>query len=76
MWMQMQNWGWGMMGLGGFAMLLFWVVVVIGIVVLVKWSFGTSSNIGSHPLDLLKARYAKGEITKEQFEHMKRDIEA
>ena len=76
MWMQMQNWGWGMMGLGGLVMLLFWIVVIIGIVALVKWLFGTSSSMGYRPLDLLKARYAKGEITKEQFEQMRRDIEA
>ncbi len=76
MWMQMQNWGWGMMGLGWLITLLFWVVVIVGIVALVKWLFGTSSSMGSHPLDILKARYAKGEITKEQFDQMKRDIEA
>ena len=32
----------------------------------------TLSN--STPLDILKTRYAKGEITKEQFEQMKRDL--
>jgi len=76
MWMQMQNWGWGMMGLGGLIMLLFWVVIIFGIVALVKWLIGTSSSMGHRPLDILKARYAKGEITKEQFEQMRRDIEA
>ncbi len=28
------------------------------------------------PLDILKARYARGEVTKEQFEGMKRDLES
>lgn len=28
------------------------------------------------PLGILKARYARGEITKEQFEEMKRDLES
>ena len=31
---------------------------------------------GQTPLDILKARYAKGEITKEQFDEMKRDLDA
>ena len=31
---------------------------------------------GETPLDILKRRYAAGEITKEQFESMKKDLEA
>ncbi|MER3458966.1 MAG: SHOCT domain-containing protein, partial [Chloroflexota bacterium] len=29
---------------------------------------------GQTPFDILKARYAKGEISKEQFEEMKRNL--
>lgn len=30
---------------------------------------------GESPIDILKKRYAKGEITKEEYEKMKKDIE-
>jgi len=76
MWMQMQDWGWGIMGFGWLIMLLFWGMVIVGVVALIKWLIGASSGAGYRPLDVLKERYAKGEITKEQFEQMKRDIEA
>jgi putative membrane protein len=35
-----------------------------------RWGMGNES-----PLDILKRRYASGEITREQFEQMRRDIE-
>ena len=72
----------GMMGgspfmfMGGIGMLLFWVLIVVGAVWLFR-SFprGTTSTgaamMPESPLDILKRRYAKGEITKEQFEEMK-----
>jgi putative membrane protein len=66
--------GWGWIGLGMVHMLLFWILVILGIVVLVRWLASGTPGGGPDPLDILKARYAKGEITKEQFEQMKRDI--
>ena len=54
-------------------MLLFWILVIYGIVMLVKRS-PTSAGKNT-ALDILKERYAKGEITKEQFEGMKKDLE-
>jgi len=70
------HWMYGFEG-GWLFMILFWVVVVAGIVVLVKWIVGQTS---SHPrtdtaLDILKKRYARGDITKEDFDHMKKDLE-
>ena len=68
--------GWGGFGFG-FGMLLFWVLVVLGIVVLVKWLVGgRPSEPGSRgrALEILKERYAKGELTGEQFEQMKRAL--
>jgi putative membrane protein len=60
---------------------LFWILVVGGIVWLVvtqlqKGGGATGGSPRETPLDILKARYAKGELTKEQFEEMKKDIGA
>ena len=74
MWGGFDGVGWGWIGLGVIHMGLFWILAVIGIVVLVRWLAGGPSDERPRALDILKARYAKGEITREQFEQMKRDI--
>ena len=71
--------GWGpgtMMGWfgGGIMMLLFWVLIIIFIVWVVQKVGNNDSKSDSSALDILKERYVKGEITKEQFEVMKKDI--
>jgi len=67
--------GFGMMGVGlGFGMLmmiLFWGAVIWFIVALVK-SAGKDSS--EEPLVILKKRYAQGEITKKQYEEMKKEL--
>ena len=67
-----------MMAAGWITMLLFWALVIVGIVALVRWigAQGAPSPRGSAgtALEILKRRYASGEITKEQYESMKRDI--
>lgn len=75
MWDGFGGMGWGWIGLGMVHMLLFWVLVILGIVVLTRWLAGGPRNeLLPRAIDILKARYAKGEITREQFEQMKRDI--
>jgi putative membrane protein len=69
------NYGWGM-GFGWIFMVLFWALVILGIVYIVQ---AISRRPGQSwpeetPLDILKKRYAKGEITKEEFERMKDDL--
>ena len=70
------GWGWGMMGMGLLFMVLFWALVILGIVALIKGLRGSSGSVTNRSFDILKERYARGDITREQFEQMKRDIGA
>jgi putative membrane protein len=71
------GWGWSM-GLGMISMVLFWVLVILGIVVLIKWLIGGPSRqvreTGNRPLEVLKERYARGEIGRDEYEQTKRDL--
>lgn len=75
----MMGLGWGGMWLGGLLMIAFWVLIIGGAVWLVMTLARGGQSAFSRPstqpsLDLLRARYAKGEITKEQFDQMRRDL--
>ena len=69
------DYGWGM-GFGWIFMVAFWALVILGVIYLVKLlAGGTKSNTNNESaLDILKKRYAKGEISKEEFEARKKDI--
>ncbi|KKW17253.1 hypothetical protein A3C86_01355 [Candidatus Kaiserbacteria bacterium RIFCSPHIGHO2_02_FULL_49_16] len=63
--------------IGFIGMLAFWALVIAGIVWLVRQPPANGGSTGHHSaLDVLRTRYAKGELTKEQFESMKKDINA
>lgn len=70
-----QGWGVGAI-LGTIAMLLFWALVILGIVWLVRSVSRSGSQPVDHeaPLDIARKRYARGETTKDQFEQIKRDL--
>ncbi len=66
-------WGWGMMVF----MMLFWVVLLVGLVVLIVWAIRQFAGPGrgtERPLDILERRYARGEITREEYDRMKQEI--
>jgi len=58
----------------GFILLLIVIAVVIFFVVKSNQNKGTSGFHKETPLDVLKTRYAKGEISKEEFDRMKEDL--
>ncbi|HEX8013342.1 MAG TPA: SHOCT domain-containing protein [Casimicrobiaceae bacterium] len=71
--------GGGFFGFGGVFMILFWVLVIVGIVVLVKWMADQSHAGGGSrdksAIEILRERYARGEINREEYEQKKRDLE-
>lgn len=71
--------GGGMGFFGWFFMIIFWVAMIAIVVFLIKaiadgGKSGGSSNRQEDVLEILKKRYAKGEISKEEFKKMKKDI--
>lgn len=77
------NNGYSMMGYGGIGwipMILWWTLIIVGIVLLIRWITNQSrTGSGNHgktstALDTLKDRYAKGEIDKKEFEEKKKDL--
>ncbi len=75
--------GYGMMGGFGLLGLIFNLAVIIGIVILIVWAVkrfaGGSTNwnqssASQSPREILQARYARGEITREQYQQMLSDL--
>ena len=63
------------MAFGGVWMVIFWG----GIIALIVWGVKKLTERGgsiqkSNPLDIAKGRYAKGEISKEEFEQIKKEL--
>ncbi len=82
------NWGmgpgmmgsWGMGWFGMIFMITFWVLIIVGLVFLIKWLIQTTSSgktggrMGSSAINILKERYARGEIDQAEFEAKKKDL--
>lgn len=77
----MMGYGYGYSGWWGLVTLLFWVLAIAGGVALVVWL--VRQGQGSHPaaggedraLATLRERYARGEITQDEFEQMRRTLQ-
>ena len=79
------NQGYGMWGLGGMIMMIFfWVILIIGAILIIRYFTAGHSGVAApggvisgerDPLEILKERYAKGEIDSQEFEERKRTLE-
>ena len=71
-------WGWGILWM--VMITAFWLLILLVLVLAVRWLWRTGSGIRYVQLpeesaqEILKKRYAKGEIGKEEFEAKKRDL--
>ncbi len=78
------GWGGGFGGglgmlVGGVFMVLFWGLLIVAVVIGVRWVLqqtdsGRRRDSGDSALGILRERYARGEIDREEFEARKRDL--
>ena len=66
-------WGWG---IGMMAMMfVFWVLFIVGLIVGIRWLLGKGRDQKQDSaLEILRQRYARGEINKDEFEARKMDL--
>jgi len=67
--------GWG----GGWLMIVFWVLILVGLILLIKWLVQMTRgepdrDRRSSALDILRERYARGEIDQKEYQTRKRDL--
>ncbi len=71
----MDDFGSGMMGYGGgIFWLLFWILVIIGLALLIRYLWQGGKREEESALEILKKKYASGEIGKEEFEEKRKDL--
>lgn len=74
MWGMHEGWNWWMMW-GGLSMLIFWGAIIALLVWAVQKGSGRDDEpSGRSPLDMARERYARGEIGKEEFDQLRKDL--
>lgn len=74
------GWGWGHMIFGSAMMIIFWGVIILLIVLAVRWLGGVGraghppGSSGGTAVDILRERFARGEIDKTEFEERRRAL--
>jgi len=73
--------GYGMMGIAGMGMhLIFWIGAILLVIYLFRRNashvHNTSIGKNNAAMDILRERYARGEIDSEEYQSRKRDLES
>ncbi len=69
--------GWGSWGFGWFIWIIILVIIIWGVIKIVSsTSNKPQHHSGDDALEILKKRYARGEITKEQYDQMRKDLQS
>ena len=59
-------------------MFVWWIFIIFGAIALIRWLIKQPNGLGADysktPVEILKERYAKGEIDKKEFETKKKDL--
>ncbi len=75
-WHRSWTWGFGHMFYGGVMMLIFWGLVIALLVIGIRRLLGSGQRSASKPtssaLEILRERFARGEIDQAEFEERKR----
>ena len=75
MWWPWSNAGGLWMGLSSLFLIVFWVIIIALVAwLIVRWTRSGQQAALQTPLEIAKTRYAKGEITREEFEQLKKDL--
>ena len=73
------GWGWGWPGM--ILGIMFWILVCMAVFYLIRWlihntkGYRAPAVTGPGPMDILRERYARGEITGEEFHRVRKDLQ-
>ena len=74
-WHPWMGWGFGWMWFMPLFMIAFWALVIGAVVALVRSSgLGTGTHREESAMEILRRRYARGDISKEEYEEKRRDL--
>ena len=64
----------GWFGFDWIFMFIFWGFIIWGLVTLIGWLIKQKEDKDNSAMDILKKKYANGEINKKEFEEKKKDL--
>jgi len=67
----------GMMGYGGWWLLvgaLFWILILVALILAIYWLYRNIRGSGGSAIEILRQRYARGEMSKKEFDEKMKDL--